>query len=59
MPQALYEQITQKFTDANIDRLVQERRNSNALAMELRLSYTNPSMCATRFNVSLHLSVLS
>ena len=25
-----------------IDRLVQERRNSSALAMELRLSYTNP-----------------
>ena len=25
------------------DGLVQERRNSSALAMELRLSYTNPS----------------
>ena len=27
-----------------MDRLVQERRNSNALAMELRLSCTNPSI---------------
>ena len=26
-----------------IDGLVEERRNSSALAMELRLSYTNPS----------------
>ena len=29
-----------------VDRLVQERRNSSALAMELRLSCTNPSHCA-------------
>ena len=29
-----------------INRLVQERRNSSALAMELRLSCTNPSKCA-------------
>ena len=28
----------------HIDKLVQERRNSNALAMELRLSYTNRSI---------------
>ena len=28
-----------------IDGLVQERRNSSALAMELRLSCTNPSIC--------------
>ena len=28
----------------DIDGLVQERRNSSALAMELRLSYTNPSI---------------
>ena len=27
-----------------IDGLVQERRNSSALAMELRLSYTKPSI---------------
>ena len=30
--------------NANIDGLVQERCNSSALAMELRLSYTNPSI---------------
>ena len=28
----------------NIGGLVQERRNSSALAMELRLSYINPSI---------------
>ena len=28
-----------------IDGFVQERRNSSALAMELRLSCTNPSIC--------------
>ena len=30
--------------DSQIDGLVQERRNSSALAMELRLSCTNPSI---------------
>ena len=30
----------------NFDGLVQERRNSSALAMELRLSCTNPSILA-------------
>ena len=30
----------------DVDGLVQERRNSSALAMELRLSYTNPSISA-------------
>ena len=29
----------------DIDGLVQKRRNSNALAMELSLSCTNPSIC--------------
>ena len=29
----------------HIDGLVQERRNSIANALELRLSYTNPSIC--------------
>ena len=29
--------------DQQVDRLVQERRNSSALALELRLSCTNPS----------------
>ena len=31
-------------TKAYIDGLVQERRNSSANALELRLSYTNPSI---------------
>ena len=37
----------QEFYGASwyIDGLVQERRNSSALAMELRLSCTNPSIC--------------
>ena len=30
----------------HLDGLVQERRNSSALAMELRLSCINPSICA-------------
>ena len=33
----------------DIDGLVQERRNSIALAMELRLSCTNPSICNTPY----------
>ena len=32
--------------DNYIDGLVQERRNSSALAMELRLSWTTPSICS-------------
>ena len=32
----------------NIDGLVQERHNSSALAMELRLSFINPSICNPR-----------
>ena len=32
----------------HIDGLVQERRNSSALAMELRLSCTNPSIWRTK-----------
>ena len=35
-----------------IDRLVQERCNSIVLAMELRLSYTNPSIWYTNSNIS-------
>ena len=35
------------FEMDNIDGLVQERRNSSALAMELRLSCTNPSIYVT------------
>ena len=33
------------ITAAHINRFVQERRKSNALAMELRPSCTNPSIC--------------
>ena len=33
------------ITNSQIDGLVQERRNSIANALELRLSYTNPSQC--------------
>ena len=35
--------MTMLFCDENIDGLVQERRKSSALAMELRLSCTKPS----------------
>ena len=31
---------------AHVDGLVQERRNSSALATELRLSFTNPAICS-------------
>ena len=34
--------IKSKYGQQQIDGLVQERRNSSALAMELRLSCTNP-----------------
>ena len=33
------------LTNCDIDRLVQEKRNSTANAMELRFSCTNPSIC--------------
>ena len=36
--------IFKKSIGVYIDGLVQERRNSSALAMELRLSCTNPSI---------------
>ena len=36
---------TSCVADMYIDGLVQERRNSSALAMELRLCCTNPSIC--------------
>ena len=35
------------FNDAYINGLVQERRNSSAKALELRLSCTNPLVCVT------------
>ena len=42
-----------KPSKGHLDGLVQERRNSSALAMELRLSYTNPSTCTNEANLSL------
>ena len=39
--------------DDHIDGLVQERRNSSALAMELRLSCTNPSIYASASGATL------
>ena len=33
----------------DIDWLAQERRNASAIAMELRLSCTNPSICVNHF----------
>ena len=40
----LYLSVTSQW-DNHIDGLVQERRNSSALAMELRFSYINPPIC--------------
>ena len=40
----IYEEIRQDIQWAHLDGLVQERRNSSALAMELRLPCTNPSI---------------
>ena len=37
------------ITYFHIDRLVQDRRNSSALVMELRLSSTKPSVCSLDF----------
>ena len=36
-----------------LNELMQERRNSSALAMELRLSCTNPSICCPRDKVGM------
>ena len=41
--QAHEQQNMRIFYEFHIDGLVQERRNSSAFAMELRLSCTNPS----------------
>ena len=40
----LFTQTDMCVPDLYFDVLVQERRNSSALAMELRLSCTNPSI---------------
>ena len=42
LPTGIVSQI--KFNNVYIDMLVQERRNSSALAMELCLSCTNPAI---------------
>ena len=49
---ALPEAMTIQFCDAYIDGLVQERRNSIANALELRLSCTNPSIYDTMASMS-------
>ena len=42
----VYESVNlHHVTNVNIDGLMQERRNSNAIALELRLSSINPSIC--------------
>ena len=49
------------WAPVDIGRLVQERRNSSALAMELRLSCTNPSissMCAQSSNEVLRVEYM-
>ena len=45
-PALLYSELNpeQNIWRDDLDELVQERRNSSALAMELRLSCTNPSI---------------
>ena len=42
----------------HIDGLVQGRRNSSALAMELRLSITNPSICTWCMNQTIQPSAV-
>ena len=48
----LPEPLMTQFIDAYIDGLMQERCNSSALAMELRLSCINPLICGTGFHVA-------
>ena len=45
------------YDNWHIDGLVQERRNSSALAMELRLSGTNPSIL--QYGAIIKLSIFS
>ena len=40
--------------DEHFDGLVQERRNSSALAMELHLSCTKPSICEISITYDFH-----
>ena len=46
VPGSLHHQDIASVT-VHFNMLVQERRNSSALAMELRISCTNPSICCT------------
>ena len=48
--------VTGKILTLYIDVLVYERRNSNALAMELRLPCLNPSICSLPLMVWLRVS---
>ena len=43
--------LSYPFSYVYLDGLVQERRNSSALAMELRLSCPNPLICISAFQV--------
>ena len=56
MPSGLQDEITYKIWLPYIDGLVQEWRNSSALAMELRLSCTNPSMSSYNHLLSYNLT---
>ena len=49
-----YEQSNQHYVDG----LVQERRNSIANALELRLSCTNPSMWLCVYVLSIHIQII-
>ena len=51
------ESISKSWHHHNIDRLEQERRNSSALAMKLRLSCTNPSICNQNSEFIHHLQL--
>ena len=44
------------LSELHMDGLVQERRNSSVLAMELRLSRTNPSICAGNHTILRHVN---
>ena len=48
----------QTYESPYIDGLVQERRNSSALAMELHLSYTNPSKWQTTVVMNLYVLIV-
>ena len=48
-----YDELNIKGIHHQIDGLVQERRNSSVLAMELRLSCTNSSKCYSNIS-SIH-----